>query len=303
MTDGMTPDNPNWPKKPDGTPMSQALGESFLRGKGQTPGGGPARRAKSDGPGDDYVEVKERIQVFYATYPTGSIVTDRVVPFAEGEIDGSPRIMVQAKAYRTPDDPHPGVGTSWMVLPGRTPYTNGSELENCETSAWGRAIAATGILVDRGIASAQEIRMKGGGEIEPPSRTNADALRMAAEAAAAPATEPDSPAPSGAQAPPVPEQVTAVPPALSGETGAVAAAPAAAPEIAEGQAGLSFEEFKRMAREKFIPNGHIATTARDLVERGALPQVGGVKEFSDEERLTLLMVALAKMDYDPQETK
>ena len=41
-----------------------------------------------------------------------------------------------------------------------TPYTRNSEIENAETSAWGRAIAACGIEVRRGIASADEVRNK-----------------------------------------------------------------------------------------------------------------------------------------------
>jgi len=43
--------------------------------------------------------------------------------------------------------------------PGRTPYTRDSELQNAETSAWGRAIVAV-LAADtkRGIASQEEVR-------------------------------------------------------------------------------------------------------------------------------------------------
>jgi hypothetical protein len=47
-----------------------------------------------------------------------------------------------------------------MYLPGQTPYTKGSEIENVETSAWGRAIGALGILIDRSIATVNEIEDK-----------------------------------------------------------------------------------------------------------------------------------------------
>jgi hypothetical protein len=110
----------------------------------------------------DYVEVKDRIKLFYELYAQGRLVTADVK--VSSEPDGTPRVFVQALAYRTPDDPHPAVGWSWMVLPGTTSYTRGSELENTETSAWGRAIAATGILIDRSIASAQEVQNKDGAE-------------------------------------------------------------------------------------------------------------------------------------------
>lgn len=119
----------------------------------------------------DYVEVKDRIALFYAAHPDGRLVTDRVELWQDDEV---PRIVVSAKAYRTPDDPHPGIGWSWMVLPGTTPYTKGSELENTETSAWGRAIGALGIGIDGGIASAQEVRNKAGETIrtEPDTTTH-----------------------------------------------------------------------------------------------------------------------------------
>jgi hypothetical protein len=110
----------------------------------------------------DYVEVKDRIAIFYELYPQGRLVTGKV--YTELGPDGTPRVVVKAKAYRTPDDPLPGRGSSWMSLPGTTSYTKGSELENTETSAWGRAIASLGILVDKSIASAQEVQNKAGQE-------------------------------------------------------------------------------------------------------------------------------------------
>ena len=88
----------------------------------------------------DYIEVKDRIARFYELFAGGRLVTTEVR--ATSEPDGKPRVWVQAAAYRTADDPHPGIGWSWLELPGATPYTRGSELENAETSAWGRAIGS-----------------------------------------------------------------------------------------------------------------------------------------------------------------
>lgn len=106
----------------------------------------------------DYVEVKERIRLFLEQYPDGRLVTANVS--ASTEPDGKPRIWVEAAAYRTADDPLPGRGWSWMELPGTTSYTRGSELENTETSAWGRAIASLGIGIGKSIASQQEVDAK-----------------------------------------------------------------------------------------------------------------------------------------------
>ncbi len=134
----------------------------------------------------DYVEVRERIAIFYEMYGAGRLVTGEVR--LSNEPDGKPRVMVQGLAYRTPDDPLPGVGWSWMELPGTTSYTKGSELENTETSAWGRAIASLGILIDRSIASANEIAAKGGETKRPPAGSTAAAL---ADLNASPRVSPD----------------------------------------------------------------------------------------------------------------
>jgi hypothetical protein len=107
----------------------------------------------------DYVEVKDRIRLFYEAHPDGRLTTAEVRVSVD---DDTPRVIVHAQAFRTADDPHPADGWSWMVLPGKTPYTAGSELENTETSAWGRAIGALGIGIAGSIASANEVRAKAG---------------------------------------------------------------------------------------------------------------------------------------------
>jgi hypothetical protein len=110
-----------------------------------------------------YVQVNERIKLFYELFAGGRLVTETVDILTAP--DGVQRVMVRALAYRSVDDPHPGVGTSWLQIPGSTPYTRGSEVENAETSAWGRAIGSLGILIDKSIASANEIENKQDGGI------------------------------------------------------------------------------------------------------------------------------------------
>ena len=84
-------------------------------------------------------------------------------------------MTIKAYAYRMPEDQRPGIGHSSLEIPGSTPYTKGSEIENAETSAWGRAIAALGFEVKRGIASREEVANKqpGPGERELGSRATA----------------------------------------------------------------------------------------------------------------------------------
>jgi hypothetical protein len=105
----------------------------------------------------DYVPVNERIEAFKADWPEGSLQST-IVELTET------RVTVKAYAYRTPDDQRPGIGHSSLEIPGGTPYTRGSEIENAETSAWGRAIAALGFEVKRGVASREEVRNKPSGQ-------------------------------------------------------------------------------------------------------------------------------------------
>lgn len=151
----------------------------------------------------DYVEVKDRIRVFYEFYAGGRLVTEEVR--ATTEPDGKPRVWVKAAAYRTADDPHPGIGWSWLELPGITPYTKGSELENAETSAWGRAIAALGVLIDAHVGSANEARTKA------EAKTEERPARAPQRPAAAP--KPAAPAPVAAR----PAQAANEPPAVSND--------------------------------------------------------------------------------------
>lgn len=108
----------------------------------------------------DYVQVNERIEKFKEEWPEGSLQSEVV------ELTDS-RVTVKAMAFRHPDDPRPGIGHSFMSIPGTTSFTRGSELENTETSAWGRALAALGYEVKKSVASAEEVANKKGDEADP----------------------------------------------------------------------------------------------------------------------------------------
>lgn len=109
----------------------------------------------------DYVDVPARIAEFRAKYPEGSLQpADLTQPYRIEKIGDQHYVVVVAAAYRSPEDPRPGVGMAYEQWPGRTPYTKNSELQNAETSAWGRAIVAA-LAADTkrgGVASAEEVR-------------------------------------------------------------------------------------------------------------------------------------------------
>lgn len=108
----------------------------------------------------DYIDVAARVAEFRAKFPTGNLrPLNLEKPYSIEVVDGKTWVVVVAAAYRTPDDPNPGVGMAYEPVPGTTPFTRGSELQNAETAAWGRAMMAT-LAVDskKGIASAEEVR-------------------------------------------------------------------------------------------------------------------------------------------------
>lgn len=112
---------------------------------------------------EDYIEVSERIQTFYDKYPEGSLQSEyELVTVLDHQW-----IIVKAYAYRSPVDARPGVGHAWEHVPGKTPFTLGSELMVGETSAWGRAIVSLGIAAHKGIASADEVRNAKSRQVEP----------------------------------------------------------------------------------------------------------------------------------------
>ena len=102
----------------------------------------------------NYVDVAERLRLFFEQWPDGSITATTPHPITIGD---KTFLEVTATAYRTPDDTRPSIATAWEPFPGTTPYTRNSEAMNCETSAAGRALAFLGFGIRRSVASADEI--------------------------------------------------------------------------------------------------------------------------------------------------
>jgi hypothetical protein len=108
---------------------------------------------------EGYVDVATRITEFRAKHPEGCLrPVDPAEPIRIVNLGDRVYLQYTAAAYRTPDDPAPGIGVAWEPYPGRTPFTRDSEAMVAETSAWGRAIVAV-LAADtkRGVASAEEV--------------------------------------------------------------------------------------------------------------------------------------------------
>ena len=86
---------------------------------------------------DDYETVEERLIKFWKEHPDGRIDTKLVEASAT-------RFIVQAYVFRTEVDQHPWAsGLAEETISGRGVNAT-SALENCETSAIGRALASAG---------------------------------------------------------------------------------------------------------------------------------------------------------------
>lgn len=113
----------------------------------------------------DYNEVADRVAGFNEEYPNGRITTR----YELLNVGSHPFITVRAEVWKVtdPDDAKyvrpDATGTSWLEVPGKTNFTRGSEIENAETSAVGRALAFIGFYAKgESLASKQEISSKKG---------------------------------------------------------------------------------------------------------------------------------------------
>ena len=102
--------------------------------------------------GKDYAEVNQRIKAFRMLYPTGTISTEMlsnengvcIFKATVGlEEDGNFIILGTGTAYEKE-------GSSFI---NKTSY-----IENCETSAVGRALGMAGLGIDTSVASAEEVQ-------------------------------------------------------------------------------------------------------------------------------------------------
>jgi hypothetical protein len=102
----------------------------------------------------DYIDVATRLHEMRDVFPD---LTMQQVSMEFVTVAGGSYVVYVAAAYRNSDDPRPGIGTAWEPIPGPTPFTKDSEVQNAETAAWGRALIAIGASTKNGIASKEEV--------------------------------------------------------------------------------------------------------------------------------------------------
>lgn len=103
----------------------------------------------TDVKGKDYAEVNQRIKAFRMVYPQGTIKTEMVSNvngiciFKAEVLDQDAKVLATGTAYEKENS----------SLINKTSY-----IENCETSAVGRALGMCGFGIDTSVASAEEVQ-------------------------------------------------------------------------------------------------------------------------------------------------
>ena len=100
--------------------------------------------------GKDYVEVNERIKAFWQLCPEGRIDT-YMVEHENGVC------VIKALVYENKNDENPRASGMAYEKEGSTFINKTSYIENCETSAVGRALGNAGIGIDTSVASFEEV--------------------------------------------------------------------------------------------------------------------------------------------------
>ena len=98
--------------------------------------------------GKNYVEVNERVKYFRENYKGWSLISE-LIDLTEN------RCVIKASITNEKDKVM-ATGIAYEVM-GSSYINKTSFIENCETSAWGRALGNLGIGIDTSIASAFEV--------------------------------------------------------------------------------------------------------------------------------------------------
>ena len=101
----------------------------------------------------EYAEVNQRIKAFRQVYPTGTIATEMV------SNENGVCIFTATCGYYTDNGIYVILGTGTAYEKENSTFINKtSYIENCETSAVGRALGMCGFGIDTSVASAEEVQ-------------------------------------------------------------------------------------------------------------------------------------------------
>lgn len=104
---------------------------------------------------ENYVQVSDRLLMALERYPELRVVEEDPMIL---DWPGQTVLLCKVTVYREPGDPCPVIAAATEAIPGKTPYTKGSELMVGNTSALGRALGYMGFGIKTSIASKDEVQ-------------------------------------------------------------------------------------------------------------------------------------------------
>ena len=105
----------------------------------------------------DYVDVPTRLAQALKQFPDLRIQETKPIIVT---VDNQQYVEISCTVWRDCTDLMPTVAYCWEPIPGRTPYTKGSEMMNASTSCLGRALGFLGMGIGKSIASRNEVQAR-----------------------------------------------------------------------------------------------------------------------------------------------
>jgi hypothetical protein len=105
----------------------------------------------------DYVDVPTRLAEALKRWPDLRIQETKPIIVT---VDNQQYVEISCTVWRDSTDLMPTVAYCWEAIPGRTPYTKGSEMMNASTSCLGRALGFLGMGIGKSIASRNEVQAR-----------------------------------------------------------------------------------------------------------------------------------------------
>ena len=105
----------------------------------------------------DYVDVPTRLAEALKRWPNLRIQETKPIIVT---VDSQQYVEISCTVWRDIDDLIPMIAYCWEPIPGRTPYTKGSEMMNASTSCLGRALGFLGMGIGKSIASRNEVQAR-----------------------------------------------------------------------------------------------------------------------------------------------
>ena len=105
----------------------------------------------------DYVDVPTRLAEALKRWPNLRIQETKPIIVI---VDNQQYVEISCTVWNDENDVLPTIAYCWEPIPGRTPYTKGSEMMNASTSCLGRALGFLGMGIGKSIASRNEVQAR-----------------------------------------------------------------------------------------------------------------------------------------------